>query len=410
MRQIKNLLIDLEYYGALNTVDEYLQDNDIASDLVIESLVFDKEIFPDKENVREWLVANYFEVYEEIAEVETQFTVAQLDITEFMADSLTSIEVRSGVTALIGNLKLFSNDVCCFSLRNEKSIKLNADLPHVIEIAKVVQGYHPAYGNVEITVDMLKSFIKNFNDEVYGIDLSIDYDHEVKEAAGWYKSLFLSFDEQTLYAAVKWTPKGALSLGDREFRYFSPEFTSNYIHPHSGVEHGPTLLGGALVNRPFLKMDAIVSLKDKQIKKEDTMDTIKLSEHNTAIEKKDLEIKKLQLSTETAKNVIEKMKEENKQLSEKISKIEEDKKEADRVADLDKMFSEKEINKAQYDLMLGNANASVKEVIALSDKMNVAPKGGNKPNPNDTISLSDDERAVCKAMNITPEEYVKYNK
>lgn len=411
MQLLKHLLMDLEYYGALNSVDEYLAETDTDGGMVVQTLVFDTTTFPDKDAVRDWVESHYFEVYKEIEDLGDSFKVQQLDESEFVDNTFKTIEIRSGVEAIVGVLKQATvGGLFAFSLRNEKSIKLNSDLPHVIEIAKVVKGYHPSYGIVEITTDMLKSFVKNFDAGAYGVDLSIDYDHETREAAGWVRGLFLDYDEQVLLAEVKWTPKGVLSLSDREFRYFSPEFTENYVHPHTGVEHGPTLLGGALVNRPFLKMDAIIGLKDKNIKQENNVDTIKMSEHTSIVEKKDAELIKLQLTAEKSKNVISGMKDENKKLSDELETFKSEKQEAERVAKLDKLFSENKVNKAQYAALKEDADKDIFDVLALSEKMNTTPDGGSKGNPNDTISLSDDEREMCIKMDLTPEEFVKFNK
>ena len=54
-------------------------------------------------------------------------------------------------------------------------------------------------------------------------------------------------------AKVEWTEPGADSIRNGEFRYFSPEFAPEWVHPKSGDAFTDVLTGGALTNNPFLK-------------------------------------------------------------------------------------------------------------------------------------------------------------
>ena len=408
MDYIQNVLMDKKYYESVDEVDQLLQDNEVAKGSVIQSLILSKEIYPSEEDARLYAREHGFNV-EEVVETTESFIIAQLDESEFIEDTLKTIEIRTGVSATVGVLKQDAvegglQDVY-LSLRNENGIKLSDGLPHIIELAKVVNGTHVNYGKVEITENMLKSFVQNFNEGVVGVDLMIDYDHEQRGAAGWVKSVFLSMDGTTLFGEVKWTPKGAQCLSDREFRYFSPEFTLNYVHPHTGVSHGPTMLGGGLVNRPFLKMDAIVTFNEKSKTKEVNMETIALNEHNAI--KSDLEktISDFKLSEEKAKKLIEGQKTEITKLSEELKELKEANVKAEKEAKHNKLFSEGKISKAQLDAL--NEGKDMYDVLELSEGMNTEPKG--KDGNNSVIELSESDQKACDALGISKEDYVKYN-
>jgi phage I-like protein len=323
---------------------------------------------------------------------------------------MKTINIGTGLDAVVGVLKQDAVEGGCndvfLSLRNDDTIKLSGSLPHIIELAKVVNGTHVNYGKVEITTEMLQSFAHNFNEGVVGVDLMIDYDHEQRGAAGWVKSVFVSMDGSTLFGEVKWTPKGAQCLSDREFRYFSPEFTLNYVHPHTGVSHGPTMLGGGLVNRPFLKMDAIVTFKETiNNSKEVTMETIALNEHKAITSDLEKTISDFKLSEEKAKKLIEGQKDEITKLSTELKEIKEAKEKAELEAKHEKLFSEGKISKAQLTAL--NEGKDMYEVLALSEKLTTEPNGKDGENP--VIELSESDEKACKALGISKEDYVKYN-
>lgn len=410
MNYIQSVLLDKKYYESIDEVEQLLQDNDIDKNSVIQALLLSKVQFPSEDDARLYAREHNF-IVEIVEESEDNWVIPQLHTSGFVDGSLTTVEISTGVTAVVGTLKQDAveggpNEVF-LSLRNEDSIKLNENLPHIIELAKVVQGVHVNYGKVEINENMLRSFAKNFDESVVGVDLMIDYDHEQRGAAGWVKSVFVSMDGTTLFGEVKWTPKGAKTLSDREFRYFSPEFTENYLHPHTGVSHGPTLLGGGLVNRPFLKMDAIVTFKENinNNNEEVIMSTILLTEHNTI--KTDLEktISDFKLSEEKAKNVIGGQKEEITKLSEELKEIKEANEKAEIEAKHEKLFNEGKISAAQLEAL--NSGKDMYEVLSLSETMTTEPAG--KDGGSAGITLSESDQKACDALGTSKEDYIKYN-
>lgn len=407
---IKNILMDKKYYESIDEVEQLLVDNDISESSVIQHLVFDKSIFPAEEDARLWAREHGFD-FESVEEwLGDTWHITMLDPSEFVEDTFRTIDVVTGVQAVVGVLKQTaiaqSDSAAYLSLRNEESITLNDKLPHVIELAKVVSGVHVNYGKVELTKEHLESFVRNFNEGVVGVDLMIDYDHEQRGAAGWVKSVFTSIDGDVLFGEVKWTPKGAQCLSDREFRYFSPEFTLNYVHPHTGKAHGPTLLGGGLVNRPFLKMDAIVTFNNKKKASEVKMETIALTEHNAMKNDLEKQVSALQLSEEKAKNVINGLKDENTNLTNELNELKEEKAKAEKSAKHQKLFSENKINKAQLDAL--EAGKDMYEVLSMSASMNTAP-AGTTGEGEPSVQLSEEDKAACKALGLDEKDYIKYN-
>lgn len=407
MDLLRNILMQKKYYESIDAVETVFKSLGIAHDAVLQSLVFDKAVYPEEKDARLYVREHGYEI-DVVEEVENKIVIHQLDSREFISSTIKEIELANGIVARVGVLKIMSEDnqvlEVCMS-EEGKTLKLNSDLPYIIALATVVEGVHVNYGRVSITEEMLKSFSENHSNGAYGVDLMIDYDHKQSEAAGWVRSVFLSADGKTLYGEVKWTPKGAKALEDRDFRYFSPEFTTNYKHPHTGVSHGPTLLGGGLVNRPFLKMDAIVSFKEKQNNKEVKMETIALTEHNAI--KADLEktITEFKLAEEKAKSVIQGQKDEIKTLSEENAALKKEKEQAELEAKNEKLFSENRITAAQLKAL--NEGKDIYEVLSLGESVNSEPKG--KGGKTDEIVLSEADEKARLSLGVSKEDYIKYN-
>jgi len=120
---------------------------------------------------------------------------------------------------------------------------------------------HPFFEEFEVTEEMFKSFRKNFRNKVKKVELAIDYSHmSGDKAAGWITEVILREKNTELWVAVNWTPEAVQKIMDREFRYMSADFSTNYVDNETGKKFGATLNGGALTNRPFIKdMDAVLS-------------------------------------------------------------------------------------------------------------------------------------------------------
>lgn len=389
--------------------DKFIKENNISEEAMIFEMTFDKSVFKEEKEVREYLKDKFFYTFT-LTETDSIF-VAQL-MSPSQIDEVTKVEVelRRGVLAKAADmLPLMSFQEMQFNEKGEinlsskfGTINLHEGLPHIIEIARVAEGEHPSYGKLKITQEHLEAMELNFKSKVTGVDLSVNEDHKKNEAFGWFKDVFLSFDKQTLYGQINWNSKGTTALSEKEYRYFSPEFRFNYKHPHSGEEHGPTLLGGALTNYPFLKMEAITELSVKQTTKEKIVstETINLSEHNkTVIELNGKVTEALaKVDAEAQKNV---------ELSEKVKELESTIELSAKKVAHQKLFSEGKINKAQLDAM--NEGKGMLEVIALSEKLNEG-KGSEGQPKTDAIELSAKEKQIASSLGLTEEEYFNGNK
>jgi phage I-like protein len=113
---------------------------------------------------------------------------------------------------------------------------------------------HPIWGQIKITPDRVARFAENVNNNVREQDLDIDYDHKAQDgkAAGWIREAS-DRGAEGLWILVEWTRTAAQALADGEYRYFSPEFADEWVHPKTNITFKDVLFGGALTNRPFLK-------------------------------------------------------------------------------------------------------------------------------------------------------------
>jgi hypothetical protein len=391
-------------------IDAFLEENNISESAMIHTAIFDKEVFVEEKEVREYLKDKfYFDIT--ITEDEKSFTAQLVSTMQVDMDTEIEIELRRGVTVKAADLlPVPSFDEMRFNDKGEVNlshkfgtIDLSEGIPFIIEIARVAEGEHPSYGKLKITQEHLESMELNYKSNVTGVDLAVNEDHRKNEAFGWFKDVFLSFDKQTLFGQVKWNSKGNQALSEKEYRYFSPEFRFNYIHPHSGEEHGPTLLGGALTNYPFLKMEAITQLNSKSEKGESTVTTktIELSVHDEKVVELSGKISTLQTSFDNEK-------EKNVELSNKVTELEKKIEDGTKKAAHEKLFTAGKINKAQ--LVALNEGKSHLEVLALSEQMNLDGKGTDETPKGEEIALSEGEKSLASQLGLTDEEFNAVNK
>ena len=421
MALLRNILHDQDRIHSIANIDTFFEDNGLPDNAMIQAFHLDKKTFKDKAAAVDWIDHHYFYV-DNIEEAEGFFIFTQLDPSEFQPNAFgekttfKTVDFGNGVNAVVGVLRavdFFERPSEMFlSLRNDEGINLTGgkgSTPHIIELAKVVQGFHPTFGEIIITEDTLLSFKKNFDDKVLGIDIRIDYEHDKRKAAGWIKEVFLSLDKDILFGVVNWTPKGALALSDKEFRYFSPEYSLNFTHPHTGEEFGATLKGGALTNNPFLRMEAIVALNENKTGKEiENMDTIKLSEHKGIVSELEKKILGFQLSEQTAKTTIDGQKVELDTVKAENIKLKDEAEKSKKIQLHEKLFAANKINKAQLDAM--NDGKDLLDVLSLSENVNLEGNGEGGNGEGDTITLSDEAKLVCTRLGLSHEDYVKYNK
>ncbi len=115
-------------------------------------------------------------------------------------------------------------------------------------------------GKVELTRADLETMVANWK-AMGGQALRFDYHHwgsssvdgvrlEDKRASGWIEQIEVRGEE--LWGLTKWTKEARTKILNDEYRYVSPEFAMNMTNRLTGKPQGPTLVGAALLNDPFL--------------------------------------------------------------------------------------------------------------------------------------------------------------
>ena len=277
-----------------------------------------------------------------------------------------------------------------------QEIKLNEhDDFSVVQLMRTGKFMHPFFEDFEITEEMLKSFKKNFNKKVKKIDLAVDFSHRSDlKAAGWISKVELREKNQELWITVEWTESARHKILDKEFRYMSADFTTDFIDNETGKKFGPTLNGAALTNRPFIKdMEAVLSDLDVSDKKRQAIEEILNEKPEEEIEmskmtpeeskayiatlsddeKKEMGlIKEVTLSDDEAKAKADKLEVENKELSEKLATEKKDR-------EFSTMLSDGKAVEAQREAFMSD---NVGEFAEKAVKLNDETKGnGGEPEP-----------------------------
>lgn len=236
-----------------------------------------------------------------------------------------------------------TNPISLFLDENDKEEK--KDVPIDVQLLRVGEFSYFEPGDMEINEGVLQSFVNNFESNVRGIDLAIDYSHmNHLEAAGWIKKLYLSDDKTALMAKVDWTNKGKEKLKEKEYRYLSAEFSFSYTDNENKKDFGPTLYGAGLTNRPFVKQMEPLSELQENNKNNLEGDRMKLEERLAALEEKHKESeKKLSESTQT----IMELKAENKKLSEEKEQMKVDQEKKEKETKFNVMLGEGKVCEAQ---------------------------------------------------------------
>jgi len=294
--------------------------------------------------------------------------------------------------------------------------------PKFIQVMRTGKFTHPVYGKIEITPARIQNYKKNFDNKVRRIDIAVDYFHENERvAAGWFKSTEVRDDGNELWAEIDWCPKGAQKIAEKELRYFSPEFASQLKDAETGEVFNDVLLGGGLTNRPFLKdMNPITLLSEIDLHDLATFlaERKKLNEANAAgvcppnskqgdykmdekdkmIEQLKAEIAELKAKLEGTGGVMEAMDAEKKALSEKVTKLESEKKLAEKEAKFTALLSEGKACAAQKDAFI---KGDMDEFLAKAQKVNLSENGNAGSAGNETI---DSKNAADKVMKLAEEK------
>ena len=129
-----------------------------------------------------------------------------------------------------------------------------------------------------------------------------------------------------------------------------------------------------------------------------------MKEHQAKVTELEKEIASLKLGEEKSKQVTTGLKDENVKLSEELKTLKEDAEKRERELKHQKMFDENKINAAQLKAL--NEGKDMYDVLSLSEAMNPEPKGTDKGD--DTVKLSDEEKAIAEKLGHTDDDVKKY--
>jgi len=323
---------------------------------------------------------------------------------------------------IIKNMKPFQIHRTAPIILHENMFIGTDGISNKVQILRVGNFFHEGQ-TIVIDKSHLKSMVKNFKDQVRGVDLMLDYSHETdKEAAAWFKDLYLSEDGKQLWADVHWTDDGSIAVLKKKYRYISADFQFSYKDNENQKDYGPTLFGAALTNRPVVKnMEPTIELSEIKEKSDKTKDIImeeKIKELEAKIAELEAEKKVMadELSEKSKLAESEENKEKEKELSEREDriklaeeKIEADKKLAAKKSVFDKMLSEGKTVEAQRVHYMADDFVKFAENSAqvnLSEKGSSTAKGNKEfeksetPAQDEVISLSEKKMSENKDLDL----------
>lgn len=147
------------------------------------------------------------------------------------------------------------------ALEDSKPYNYEKEKKVTIEVLREGKFQHPMYNLITFDSKIFSNFIRNFDDKVPQEHIAYDFRHQPDwGAAAWMKRLFQKGGK--LFATVELTRRGYRALKDKEFLYFSTEYHDAYKDRETGKLYGPTILGGGLTNRPFIKGMAPVLMSE----------------------------------------------------------------------------------------------------------------------------------------------------
>lgn len=291
----------------------------------------------------------------------------------------------------------------------------------VIQLLKEGKYIHPVYGEFFIDEGIMHQMVDNFDKNVRGIDISIDYTHDnesgERPAACWVKQLFIdgTEGEKGLYAKVEFTPKGRELVLQKEYQYASADFSINYA-TESGNYVPYVLRGGTLTNRPFIKEMNPIKLSEPKQKGKETV-TMKKEQLIAALQEQGVNVLELQNSlqnalaeTESLKNQITELgllKEDNEQLKNKLDEISARQVSSQKEVAFEKLVKEGKVAPAQKEAVLKKFISAEEITSFYKDApavVNLHEKGSEKDN-ND--HLTEDEELAVNSGEVSREDVLK---
>lgn len=126
-------------------------------------------------------------------------------------------------------------------------------LVSIEQLARPIEAQHSLFGAVRLNAQTFRSFVTNFNANTLGQEIYLDRNHNPGDGVnGVFKKLEVD-SAGRLIGHLEWKPLGVKTFNEDGFKYFSIDFTDDYVNPETGKSHGPLLFGAGLVPRPFIK-------------------------------------------------------------------------------------------------------------------------------------------------------------
>ena len=298
-----------------------------------------------------------------------------------------------------------------------------------IQLLRTGSFNHPDYGKLNITSEILEQLKHNYEENIRGIDISIDYTHDNETgespAAFWIKSLEIKNkdDGQALFAIGEFTPKGKKAISEKEFKYASADFVINYS-TESGEQIPYVLRGGTLTNRPFIKeMNPIKLSETKQQKKEiklmdkEAMMNALKDEHGidvtsleSSIQSKDSEIEGLQNKIKELNELPAKKDEEISELKQKVLDMVNEINEKEKISVYENLISEGKIVPAQKENVLktfDSAKAMEEFYKEAKPVVNLKTQGEDANGNNE---LTPTEQSLVEKGILSKEDILKHKK
>ncbi len=293
-----------------------------------------------------------------------------------------------------------------------------------VELLREGKFVHPLYGEVLITDGILNQMKKNFEGNVRGIDISIDYTHDNERgespAACWIKQLGIVRNEKgsVLIAHVEFTPKGKELVLAKEYKYASADFAIDYMN-ESGKHFPYVLRGGTLTNRPFIKELNPIKLSEykpnkeiKHMKREELI--LALKDHGidvTALEAQgnalSVEIKELKNQIKDLAAMPAKKDEEIKSLNAKIAEANDKLVSNEKEQAFNSLVAEGKVVPAQKSKVLSAFDSAEKLKSFYADAPAVVATKAKGSGQDNDESLTETEQEVVASGVVSKEDIIK---
>ena len=127
---------------------------------------------------------------------------------------------------------------------------------------------HPWYGEVVYDTEKLQHFVDNFHADVVGHDLTFTRGHRNlfnpnPDNFGWVADMRLD-DGYQLHLLVAPTEKGLVEV-PHNLKYASAEIEESFVDSETGEEYGPTIVGAAATNNPYITRQGAVTMFSDEI-------------------------------------------------------------------------------------------------------------------------------------------------